>query len=90
MLELFKMVGVGWLFECRCIVIGFERLVDIFSFIDKVEHKGLLFPGAVTVESGEGLNRLNTIKPLVNIHGAQQRLVKAGLVFVGDQQKLVI
>ena len=52
MLEFFKMVGVGWLFERRYIVIGLEGLVDILRFIDKVEHKGLLFPCTVTVESG--------------------------------------
>ena len=90
MLEFFKTVGVGWFFEGCNVVVGLKGLVDILRFINKVEHKGLLFPRTVTVESGEGLNRLNTVKPLVNIHGAQQRLVKAGLIFVGDQQKLII
>ena len=56
----------------------------------KSRTKGVVLPGDHAVQPGQGLYRLHPVEPLVDIHGVQQRLVEAGLVFVGHQQHLVV
>ena len=47
-------------------------------------------PGILRFRRDKRLHGLHAIEALVHIHGAEQRLVEAGLVFVGHQQHLVI
>src|SRR6188768_1060600 len=62
----------------------------LFGLVHKVEDVRGVFTGMSPVQARQGLNRLNTGQPLVNIHTAQQRLVEAGLKLVGDQQDPIL
>ena len=55
----------------------------------KVEHEHVMFLRVGAVESRQGLHRFYAGKLLVHVHRVQQRLVVAGLEFVGANQEAV-
>ncbi|OQC00633.1 MAG: hypothetical protein BWX80_03412 [Candidatus Hydrogenedentes bacterium ADurb.Bin101] len=80
----FRLFPDGGLFVERL-----ERLPDIVFIVHEIQDKGLFLTVGGAVQTGQGLHRLDARKPLIHIHGMQQRLVKPGLVLLRHQQHLV-
>ena len=72
------------------LVIGLERLQDLLGAVHEVEDVGRVLAGIGAVEARQRLHRLDAGEPAVDIHAAQQRLIEAGLEFVGDEQDLKV
>ena len=81
---------VGRRLHFRAVVVRLERPEDVLGVVDEVEDERRVLAGRGAVEPRERLHRLHPVEPLVDVHRAQQRLVEAGLVLVGDQQHLVV
>jgi hypothetical protein len=60
------------------------------SSVGEVEDISRIGAGMRAVEARERLHGLNTGEPPVNIHAAEQRLIKAGLELVGDKEELIV
>jgi hypothetical protein len=88
-LQLVEALGIDGLVGGRGLVVVLEAREDGLAVVDEVEHEGLFLAGVGTVQSGQGLHRLDAGEALVHVHGAEQRLVEAGLVLVGDDEHLV-
>ena len=88
-LDSVKLVRVGHLADFGFAVVGLERLKISSGSLTKSRTKVSSLPGAGAVEARESLHGLHASEPLVHIHRVQQRLVEAGLVFLGDDQHLV-
>ena len=80
-LGLVNEVGVDLLLQKRLLIKRLEGLPDVLCFVHKIQHKGVDFAGTGTVQTGEGLHRLDALQFFVHDHGVEQRLVKTGLVF---------
>ena len=65
-------------------------MVDLLALVDEVQDEGVLLAGRRAVEARERLHGLHAGEALVDVHRVQQGLVEAGLVFLGDQQDLVV
>ena len=64
--------------------------MNILIFIFEIQHKGLLIIGRTnTVQARKCLNSIDSPQALIHIHGAELRLVKAGLILICHQQHLV-
>ena len=87
MIELF---GLRFLPTLRAGVELLKGVLYLFPIIHKVQHKGVFFMRVDAIQAGQGLDGLNTGQPFVHIHGVQQGLVKAGLVFLRHKQDLVL
>ena len=88
-LELVDGGGVRWTFEQGSLVVILEGRLNGFGIVGEIENKGLLFPWRDTVETGQGLNGIHATQSFVDVHGVEQGLVEAGLIFVGDDQDTV-
>ncbi|SKY45504.1 Uncharacterised protein [Mycobacteroides abscessus subsp. abscessus] len=95
--EIMYQVGIGLGFEVGVGVVRLECFSDGRGFVDEIHHLGhrcglrrsrRCAVGAV--EPREGLHRSDSGELAVHVHRAQQRLVEAGLEFVGDDHHLVL
>ena len=80
---------VGALREQRRLVIRLERRLDRFRLVGEVEHHRLGLGRMSSIEPREGLHRVHPAELLVDVHRVQERLIKAGLELVGDDQESV-
>ncbi|EXI77156.1 MAG: hypothetical protein AW10_03972 [Candidatus Accumulibacter appositus] len=71
-------------------VVGPERGEDFLGVIHEIQDVGRVLAGVGAVETGEGLHGLDAGQSLIHVHAAEQRLVEAGLKFVGDEEDLVL
>ena len=85
-LQLVEALRVDLVGGGRGLVIVLEAGEDVVALVDEVEYEGLLLAPVHPVEAREGLHGLDAGQPLVDVHGAQQGLIEAGLVLVGDNQ----
>ena len=67
-----------------------ERLQHLFGTVDEIEDVGRILARIRAIEAGKGLHCLNAGKAAINVHPAQQGLVKPGLELVGDEQDLEV
>ncbi len=75
----------------RCgLVVRLERLENLARIIDEIQDVRGVLARVGTIQARERLYRLNTTEHLVDVHAAKQRLVKAGLEFVGDQEQVIV
>lgn len=74
----------------RALVIRFEAQFDFLGLVGKVQHHCLFFARIDAVEARKRLHGMDAAQLLIHIHGMQQRLVKAGLELVGDDQETVL
>ena len=88
-LQIVQLVGVGLLREQRGAVIVLEGERDRLAVVLEVEHEAVVFLRVRAIEPRQGLHRLDAGKRLVHVHRVQQRLVVAGLEFVGADQEAV-
>ena len=67
-----------------------EGREDGVRFVDEIDDVGGVFLAVVVaegpVEARQGLHRLDAAQLAIDIHGAEQRLVEAGLELVGDDE----
>ena len=56
----------------------------------EVEDEGVLLARIGAVEAAQRLHGLDVAQFLVNHHGMEQRLIKAGLVFLGDHEDVAL
>ena len=89
-LQFFQLRRVRALLQTRRVVVGLEGFVDGLGIVDEIQDERVFLPRNLPVKPRQGLHRLHSVEPLVHIHGAQQRLVEAGLVFVRHEQHLVV
>lgn len=90
LLEVIDHVGILHVRHLGIAVVGFEGCQDFLGLVHKVDDAGLVLAGEGAVQAREGLHRLHPGNLLVHVHGHQLGLVKAGLVFVGDDHHLVL
>ena len=81
LLGLVNEVGVDLLLQKGFLIKRLEGLPDVLCLVHKIQHKGVGFAGTGTVQTGEGLHRLDALQLFVHDHGVEQRFVKTGLVF---------
>ncbi|OPZ47268.1 MAG: hypothetical protein BWY92_01828 [Firmicutes bacterium ADurb.BinA052] len=89
-LELLQLVRIGHPLEAGGVVVGLEGAINVLRLVDEVQDEGRLLAGDLAVEARERLHRLHAVEALVHVHGAEQRLVEAGLVLVRHEQDLVV
>ncbi len=83
-----RRVRIGFQFCNR--VIGLKGSQDILCLVHKIQHKGCFLAGINPVQTGKRLHSLHPIQTFIHIHGTEQGLIIAGLVFIGHQQDLII
>ena len=73
-------------------IVGLKGSENIVRFIIKIEYKGAGFPfaGIGSVQARQRLHALHAAERFIHVHGAQLRLVKAGLELVGHQHHLIV
>ena len=71
-------------------VIGLESREDVRRVIHEIQHIGRVLAGVRTVQARERLHGLDAREPLVHIHPAEQRLVKAGLKLIRHEEDLIL
>ena len=76
-------VDVELLLQPRLLVVRLERLLYLLVGVHEVEDEGVLLARIGAVQAAQRLHGLDIAQLLVNHHGMEQRLVKAGLVFLG-------
>jgi hypothetical protein len=67
-----------------------EGLDDVLRLVAEVEDEGALLQRVDAVQAGERLHRRQPDQRFVHVHRVEQRLVEAGLEFLGDDQDAVI
>ncbi len=72
------------------LVVRLKGIEDLFRLVHEVEDKGILLAGMGPVEPREGLYRLDAGEPLVHVHRVEERLVESRLVFLGNDEDLVL
>jgi len=85
-----QFIRVGLFFEQGGLIVRLERGLNVLGFVDEVQYERFRFAGARAVEAAEGLDRLNAIQLFVHVHGMEQRLIKAGLIFVRHHQDAIV
>ena len=68
---------------------GSELLSGFLFMVDEIKNECARLAGGGVVKTREGLDRLNTGRPLHHIHCLQQWQIKAGLVFFRDQKNSI-
>ncbi len=89
-LMVIELVRVGLFFEQGGLIIGLERGLNIFRFVDEIQHEGISLAFARAVEAAEGLDRLNAIQLFIHVHGVEQGFVKACLIFVRHHKDAIV
>ena len=89
-LEPVELVRVGAVLKPGLVVVGGEGRLDVLGIVDEVEDERRLLAGRDPVEPRQRLHGLHPVEALVDVHGLQEGLVEAGLVFLGHQQDLVV
>jgi len=85
-LDLIELVGIDLLPHHGAFVVLAESLLDFARLIDEIEHESVVLERMGAVQARQRLYGLNPSEALVHIHGVQQRLIEAGLVFLSYQQ----
>ena len=84
-----QLVRVGLLAQDRRAVVRLERLLDRVGVVHEVEHERIVLLRVRAVEPRQRLHGLDAGERLVDVHRVQQRLVVAGLEFVGADQEAI-
>ena len=88
-LQVMQLVGIGLLRQNRRPVVVGKRLLDGVGIILKVENEYVVLLRVGAIQARQRLNCFDSGQDLVYIHRVQERLVIAGLEFVGAHQKSV-
>ena len=56
---------------------------------DRGGNECAIFARSAAVQTGEGLDGLHSIEPFVDIHGVEERLIEACLIFLRDDEHLI-
>src|SRR5262249_26277198 len=89
-LKVVKEIRVNALNQKRPLVIGLEGLPDVIGLVGEVEDHRFLFAGMNAIQAAQGLDRVDTIQPLIDVHGVEERLVEAGLELIRNDQKAIV
>ena len=65
-------------------------LPDVLCLVHKIQHKSVGFAGTGTVQAGKGLHRLDALQLFIHDHGVEQRFVKSGLIFIGNDEDVIL
>ena len=57
---------------------------------DRGGNECAIFARSAAVQTGEGLDGLHSIEPFVDIHGVEERLIEACLIFLRDDEHLML
>ena len=89
-LKLIELLVIDFFSYNRLLIVGLECGLNVFRLVTKVQDKRVILPWTRSIKPAESLYGLNSSKLLVNVHGVEQRLIKASLVFLGNDQNAVL
>ena len=87
--EVIQLVRVGFAGQNRRAIIPRERLLNHLRLVCKVQDKSVILFRAAAVKSGKRLHSLDIIEHLIHIHGVEQRLVKARLKHIRNDENAI-
>ena len=85
MVEVVDDIRVSIFSNARGDVVVLERLLDVFSGIDEVEHERVGLSRMHTIDPRQCLYCFHAVEFFIHIHRVQQRLIKTGLILFGNQ-----
>lgn len=67
-----------------------ECLQDLFFRVDEIDDEGIFLIRMAPVQAGKRLHCLDAAQLLVDNHGMQERLIKAGLIFLRNDNNVTL
>ena len=83
-------VQIGAALKGSNLVVRQESTLDVILGIFKVQNEGAVLATGGSVQAGESLDGGHIPELLIHIHGMEERLIKAGLVLVGNNKDIIL
>ena len=88
--EVIDLIQISATFKCRGFIVRQEGTFDILLGVLEIQNKGAVLSESSTIKTRESLNCGNITQFLIHIHGVEQRLIKARLILVRNDQNVVL
>ena len=82
-------LGVRYIGQLGLGVVGQKGFENVLRLVEEVEDEGG-FARKGAVEPRQGLHAVYAVQFFIDVHGAELGLIKAGLVFIGDDQNVEV
>jgi len=69
MLEILQLLRVRAFLQAGGVVIGLERFVNVFGFVDEIEDERILLASLSSVKSRKCLDGLHAVEAFIHVHG---------------------